>query len=275
MIGTGLNQVNGEAGMIALQVNKERFSPNAGIAIGPILFIIAILAILAAAIAAGSGSFTAGTGTETNKTKSSALMQIGENLRVGMDRITMEGGLGPTQVTINPANTSSTSDLFSPTGGGIAPPSPGMANNPTVDTWTYPSGIIKGLGTQQSTSPVIVAVLPVSQGVCAEVNNRAMGSAVVPPPANYGTFETSTDGSTILGSAWPESTTTSGWTNALNAAVTTGFISLAGVATGCVWNTGVPVGAGCTAFSTAGVCTGTPTAGPSSQFFYYQVLAIQ
>ena len=47
------------------QADFRRLSPNAGIAIGPILFIIAILAILAAAIAAGSGSFTAGTTSES------------------------------------------------------------------------------------------------------------------------------------------------------------------------------------------------------------------
>ena len=79
--------------------NKQemsRLDPNAGIAIGPILFIIAILAILAAAIAAGSGSFTAGTTTESSKTQASALIQIGENLKIGTDRIVMEGGIKPT-----------------------------------------------------------------------------------------------------------------------------------------------------------------------------------
>ena len=47
---------------------KQRTLNNQdGIALGPILFIIAILAILAAAIAAGSGSFTANTNTESAK----------------------------------------------------------------------------------------------------------------------------------------------------------------------------------------------------------------
>ena len=72
----------------------KRMGATAGIAIGPILFIIAILAILAAAIAAGSGSFTSGTTSESAKTKASALIQIGENLKVGMDRLIMEGGYG-------------------------------------------------------------------------------------------------------------------------------------------------------------------------------------
>ena len=46
-----------------LQTNKSQ----RGIALGPILFIIAVLAILAAAIAAGSGGFSANTKTESSK----------------------------------------------------------------------------------------------------------------------------------------------------------------------------------------------------------------
>ena len=51
-----------------------------GIALGPILFIIAILAIIAAAIAAGSGSFTANTKTVNTNVRASTLIQQGETL---------------------------------------------------------------------------------------------------------------------------------------------------------------------------------------------------
>ena len=43
----------------------QRFSSNAGIAIGPILFVIALLGILAAVIAAGTGDF--GTATVADR----------------------------------------------------------------------------------------------------------------------------------------------------------------------------------------------------------------
>src|ERR1700683_3125066 len=115
-----------------------RFQRDAGIALGPILFIIAILALLAAAIAAGSGSFNASTNTEGNKVKASAIVQVGENLKVGMDRLTMENGVAYNAWTTSPANISDNVDLFSPTGGGIAPPSIAMAGNPASDVWYYP-----------------------------------------------------------------------------------------------------------------------------------------
>src|ERR1700722_17739062 len=98
---------------------NKRWQNDAGIAIGPILFIIAILAILAAAIAAGSGSFSAPTSSESAKTKASAMIQVGDTLKIGMDRMTMENSIGWGGWNINTNDTSNTNDLFSPTGGGI------------------------------------------------------------------------------------------------------------------------------------------------------------
>jgi len=222
--------------MISGQTDYRRLTPDAGIAIGPILFIIAILA---AAIAAGSGSFTAGTGSESNRTKSSALVEIGDNLKIGMDRITMEGGVSPASVVIDPAHTNLPADLFSPSGGGIASPSVSMANAPATDLWHYIAGPVPGIGAGGSgTAGDIVAVLPVSQGVCAEINNRTTGSALVAAGADLGNFYSDSAG--VLGTA-----TFVGWPSASP--------NLVGVSTGCVQN------------------TNTSSVG----YFYYQVLAIQ
>jgi len=226
--------------MMVSKLTGKRLNPDAGIAIGPILFIIAILAILAAAIAAGSGSFTSGTTSESNRTKSSAMIQIGENLKVGMDRIVMEGGLTPTAVDTNVLNTSATNALFAPTGGGIAPPSTGMANAPGTDSWMFFSGPINGIGTQTSTAGGndIVAVLKVAPGVCAEINNRSIGNALTPAGADLGNFAAGIAVSTTVAqtvTAWPSAP------------------PLHGVGVGCVNNTD-------------GGSTGT---------YFYQVLAVQ
>lgn len=158
---------------------KARFQRDAGIALGPILFIIATLAILAAAIAAGSGSFNASTNTEGNKAKASAIIQVGDNLKVGVDRLTMENGVNYNGWTMAPANTSNNVDLFSPSGGGIAPPSIAMAGNPASDVWYYPQGGIPQLGSYASNAAntLQLAVLNIAPGVCAEINNRANGNA--------------------------------------------------------------------------------------------------
>lgn len=213
-----------------------RLPSQAGIAIGPILFIIALLAIIAAAIAAGSGSFTSGTTNEGNRTKASALVQIGENLKVGMDRITMEGGLTPTTVDINALNTTAGNALFSPSGGGVAAPSVGMANNPVTDIWHYVTEPMNGFGTSD---PEILAVLPIAPGVCAEVNNRSTGISVEPTATDLGDFTSTSTSQTQALTNWP---TLAGQ-----------GINLTGITTGCVNNSN----------------------SSSSGDFYYQVLAIQ
>ena len=221
------------------QLSTDRLHQNAGIAIGPILFIIAILAILAAAIAAGSGSFTGGTAAESAKTQASALIQIGENLKIGTDRIVMlntissTGATGPTVLNTVTTATSSLNDLFSPTGGGISAPSIAMANNPATDKWFFVQGPISGLGTGADN---LFAVLRVSPTTCAAINSTVVGVNSAPTGEDLGNFASS---------ATVTANTVTNWALMATPPMT-------GVATGCVNNT---------------------NAG-STGYYYYQVLAI-
>lgn len=232
---------------VAIKKVTTKFPSNAGIALGPILFIIAILAILAAAIAAGSGSFNASTNTEGNKTKASAIIQIGDNLKVGMDRLTMENSVAFNTWTIDPANTSTGVDLFSPLGGGINPPSASMAADPVNDTWRYPQGAIPGLGSFNSTTAptntLQLAMLHVTQGVCQEINNRVVGVNNVPAAADLGDFSTpynSSNAANAMSAGWP----VAGGANIVN---------LTGKPIGCVQNSN----------------------GTTNGFYFYEVLFVQ
>ena len=225
---------------------RTKFRRDAGIALGPILFIIAILAILAAAIAAGSGSFNASTAADGNKAQASAVIQIGDNMKVGMDRLTMENGVAYNGWTTSPNNTSNNVDLFSPTGGGIVPPSIAMAGNPASDIWYFPQGSIPGLGSWNSTNgnTLQLAVLNITSGLCAEINNRANGQAIAPSANDMGNFAvTAASGNiaTQTNANWPQTNTAN--TN----------LNLAGSPVGCVNN------------SNAG----------SSGYFFYEVLYVQ
>jgi hypothetical protein len=224
---------------------KTKFRRDAGIALGPILFIIAILAILAAAIAAGSGSFNASTAADGNKAKASAVIQIGDNMKVGMDRLTMENGVAYNGWTISPLYTSNNVDLFSPIGGGIAPPSIAMAGNPVSDVWYFPQGALPGLGTYSSNAAntIQLAVLNITSGLCAEINNRANGQAIAPSANNLGNFAVNAatgNVATQTNANWP----------ATNSATN---LNLAGRPVGCVNNSN----------------------GGSSGYFFYEVLYVQ
>ena len=220
----------------------SRLEPNAGIAFAPILFIIAILAILAAAIAAGRGSLTVEAQTEHSKTQAAALIQIGENLKIGADRVIMGGRIKPAGTagatvlnTVSTA-TSDPNDLFSPSGGGISAPSVAMANDPASDVWYYVSGPISGLGTGGATADLF-AVLRVSQTTCAAVNNVTVGTNSAPTGADLGNFSS---GATVAAN------TVTNWATMTSP-------SLSGVSTGCVNNTNAD----------------------SKGYYFYQVMAIQ
>ena len=175
-----------------------RVSSDAGIAIGPLLFIIAILGILAAAITAGSGSFVSGTTGERNRTLASAAIEVGQNLKVGMDRV-VGGGTDPASVVINPVNTSNAVDLFAPAGGGVTAPATTMANQ-TSDVWYYPLGDFKNMGT---TNTERLAVIKVGSGVCDEVNLRVNGLATTPAVNDVGDFTAATVASGNINTNWP------------------------------------------------------------------------
>lgn len=67
------------------------FNRESGIAIGPILFIIAILAVLAAAIAAGSGSFTGNTNTLSDKVIAATILDYLNTLDRAVQKVEMNG----------------------------------------------------------------------------------------------------------------------------------------------------------------------------------------
>jgi hypothetical protein len=185
---------------IAHYRTAKRWHHDAGIAIGPILFIIAILAILAAAIAAGSGSFTSSSQTEGNRTKSAGLISVGESLKIGMDRLVMENGIVWGGWNINALSaTSNQNDLFAPAGGGISSPSSALAADPGNDAWYYPQGHIGDLGDPSQADQL--AVLNVTEGVCNEVNNRVYGQSES-PAATVGSGSVTSSGAVTF-SAWP------------------------------------------------------------------------
>ncbi len=179
-------------------VPQARLSSQAGIAIGPILFIIAVLGILAAAISAGSGSFSTSTTGESHKAKAVALIDIGQHLKIGFERI-VGNGVAFSTVNIDPADTTATTDLFAPSGGGITSPSTTMSLTGT-DAWLYPLIAIPGIGSAAGNR---VAMLEVAEGVCDEVNSKANAMAVGAAHAAVADVGDFTAAGLNNGATWP------------------------------------------------------------------------
>jgi hypothetical protein len=157
-----------------------------GIAIGPILFIIALLAIVAIAMSAGSSGFSGNTTNESNRTKAAELIQMGQNYKAAVTRLGAQGY----QPAVAGGSMTANNDprlivyydcdgngpgagkncLFSPLGGGgVFPPGTLAADisAPFVYNSTNPRPVgtvqVDGLG---SADGDVVFMYVVTQGVC-------------------------------------------------------------------------------------------------------------
>ena len=114
-----------------------------GIAIGPILFVVALLAILAVAISAGTGVFNGDTSAVKAKAQASAILEYANEVKFAVDRL-LGKGCTDTQISFeNPivsgyVNPNAPSDkschVFDVNGGGISWKSPpaGVTTTPAT-----------------------------------------------------------------------------------------------------------------------------------------------
>jgi type II secretory pathway pseudopilin PulG len=173
-------------------MKQRTFHYQQGIALGPILFIIAILAIIAAAIAAGSGSFTANTNTEGSKVSASTIIQVAESLKSAVQKVQSQGCTA-TQISFaNPTVTSYTNpnspsdkscNVFDPNGGSMSFPIITTATHeiesPSWEYFTFEgSSKFTGLGT--GTAPSLAAFLPIDSMATCDAINAQLGLPTSP-----------------------------------------------------------------------------------------------
>lgn len=126
-----------------------------GIVIGPILFLIAIIGVLAAAIAAGAGSFTGSSSKSGAKVLASAIIDYANTVQIGVDRV-LANGCDETEISFeNPiisgyTNPNAPADkschVFSVNGGGIIMKTPPVGAQSQADYDAAYLGIKPPLG---------------------------------------------------------------------------------------------------------------------------------
>ena len=185
-----------------------RRTNQCGIAIGPILYIVAILAVLVSAIAAGSGEFNGDISAVSAKAQASAILGYAHEVKLGVDRVIAKG-CTDTQISFgNPfvsgyTNPNAPADkschVFDVNGGGIVWKNPPIGANKILDGggfWItdYVPYIIGGyaaipnIGTN---SNELVLYLPISeQKLCAAINNILGISGINDTYAMYGSVYT-------------------------------------------------------------------------------------
>lgn len=178
---------------------------QSGIVIGPILFIVAILAVLATAIAAGSGSFNSDTSAVKAKAQASAILEYANEVKMAVDRVRGHG-CADEQVSfenplygnyVNPnAPGNKSCHVFDPNGGGISyKTSLVSALDDTLSSdygfgyWVFSGrSCIMGVGTcisaGSSRGQLLMGQNYIRKDVCLEIN-KALGNAVPENDAAY------------------------------------------------------------------------------------------
>ncbi len=179
---------------------------QAGFARAPVLLVLGLLAILAVAIFVVRGDYLAPSNPGPDDIrKAAAVIQVGDNLKTGVDRVFKDNKVTFTSIDTRFTSGAGSNGLFSPTGGGITPPSWSMAADPSSDgtaekgdIWYFPKAAVPGMGTG---APEMLAVLRVDRAVCNQINNSVIGIPT-PPTADLGSFYV-TDINKKLFGTWP------------------------------------------------------------------------
>lgn len=193
---------------------NQRLNKQAGIAIGPILFIVAILGVLAAAISAGGSGFQGNATADSAKTNAGAIMDIGQNLKTATSRILISNPSATIASIIYTTTDTSTTGLFSPNGGTLTAPSTALGITPGTTQWHYHLyTALTGFGTGASGTQLLAA-LQVSQSVCQQIQNIITGTtAATIPSGDMGSFVQAAQATGTLTAdatayTWPNSYTT-------------------------------------------------------------------
>jgi hypothetical protein len=170
------------------KTGSMRNTHQRGIAIGPILYIVAILAVLVSAIAAGSGSFNGDISAISAKAYATAILEYANEVKLGVDRVIAKG-CTDTQISFEnpivsgytnpnaPANKSC--HVFDVNGGGIVwkdPPEQAVDNSlsghSNYGKYFFTSILsVKNIGNWQTTTSLIM-MLPFTKIEIADKINE-------------------------------------------------------------------------------------------------------
>lgn len=158
--------------------------PQQGLAIGMLILIIALAAVIVGAVTLASNQGRASGTEEKNKLQALAVIGQAENLRQAFDRITGTG-VAPELVTFDATSTG----MFNISNGGIAKPNlpDTYYEDLSSDTgWFYKKQLsVSGLGT--NSPEYLVAVYNLPRSLCRQINHLLHG---LPKKFNPGTTAT-------------------------------------------------------------------------------------
>lgn len=147
----------------------------AGIAIGPILFIVAIIAVLVAALSSGNNGFS-NTSAERYRTRVAPLIQQGVNFKMATETL-MTYGITESQLIVSQSfsTASGVNALFAPTGGTLIPQIPPIEVTGTGASWVFAiNQNMEGLGVAAN-NDVVAYIQIINAAMCKIINQIVFG----------------------------------------------------------------------------------------------------
>ncbi|QQR69324.1 MAG: hypothetical protein IPI58_01155 [Alphaproteobacteria bacterium] len=183
----------------ALWVLVPQSGLESGIAIGPILWVVAIIAVLAAAVSAGSDSFNGDTSIVKAKAQATAILAQANAVKLGVDRVLGRGCSNMEISFENPivsgyANGNAPSDkschVFDINGGGISWVAPPANTSGYAEGYFYTANYnLTGKepegGGNQPNQDLVMFLINIPANVCAEINRILSSNSSIPTTASY------------------------------------------------------------------------------------------
>jgi hypothetical protein len=155
---------------------------QSGIAIGPILFVVALLAVLASAVAAGSGSFNSDTSAIKAKAQASAILEYAHEVKFAVEKL-IGKGCKDTEISFENdvvsgyTNPNSLSDkschVFDVNGGGIIWKEPPKGSTQLVDLsnggYVFVANRVPALGGVERSLVIALSIKPQIASVIASM----------------------------------------------------------------------------------------------------------
>ena len=161
-----------------LKSNYRRRQTGLGATV--ILFTIALLILVGAALAYANRGNTGTINVQGAKVYSAVLLKQSADYRDAYSRFVFDGGNAAT-MTFNAAGLPA-GDLFNPTTqyGVYQAPPPQAMNGGAAAAWSYNANVlVKGVGTDPG--PEVLTYVPnLTQAVCQQINNQMYGTTAIP-----------------------------------------------------------------------------------------------
>jgi len=166
----------------------KKLNKQAGFAIGPVLVVVALIAIIGAAFTASNRGTSSNTSNESAKANAGLIAQQAASLKSGFERYVSDGvDITTIELTTTPSAGGKTA-LFDPVKGYAVAQQPPRQGS--TGAWSIASYALPGVGT--TTADLVLSLNGINKLTCSRLNNALANADASLDASTYGSLATNT-----------------------------------------------------------------------------------